>query len=181
MKYFVLLFFLFIQPFSSCWADSDWLFFNIGIGGPEISSNGNGESNDIDFNLRAGFSINEYLDIGIDYYQLEDNIGTVSQNIETTFVFAKIKYPVSQNSKVYLMVGSTDLEIETKLPQPVNGRTTYKNSDKGTGLGIGIQFHETKSAAYTVDYISYIDEDNFDGCSSDIKMESLNLGILWYF
>jgi len=181
MKHLILVCLFFIQPLSTSWAESDWLFLNIGIGGPEVSSNGNGTTSAIDINLRTGLSINEYIDVGVDFYSFDDNIGTVKQNIETTFVFVKLKYPFNENTKFYFIAGSTDMDIKTKLPQPVNGMTKYKNNDNGVGYGIGVQFHEDKSAAYTIDYISYIDEDDFDNSSSDIKMVSLNLGILWYF
>jgi hypothetical protein len=181
MKRVLLFTLICLMPFSAAKAkESDWFFFAIGPG----LMRADGGAKDVEpfnFYYRGGVSLNQYVDIGVEVNKTRagDDLGGDGFEIDTQFVYLKGNIALSKRTNLYLMLGQTEVEISVEFPQPIAGQTQFTTEDTGIGYGIGFEFEQSGHSVFTIDYITYFD-DNFDG-GPELYVDSLNLGLLWHF
>jgi hypothetical protein len=157
-------------------ADPGWF---VGIGAGLVSSDDGSETIEpVNLYLRGGLGINERFDVGVEATSTisDDGVGSVDYDLETTLVFFKINFDIGDSTTIYALLGSASIEITGK-----QGGNKLTLDDSDTAFGVGIEFWNNDSSAFVIDYISYYDDDEFDGVASDLTVESLNLGYVTYF
>ena len=168
-------------PAAQAEEEGGWFFFSTGLGLYRLDGGGE-DAKPLNTFFRAGFNLNRYLDIGVEVSTTlsEDEIDGFDFEIETKFAFAKLNFVLNDNVKLYVLGGVTEVELTTEFPQPVLGQSKTKNDDTGAGIGGGIEFRQDGNAAVTIEYVNYFD-DEFDDTDNDFFVDSINLGLLWYF
>jgi len=168
-------------PAAQANEEGGWFFFGAGIGLYRLDGGGE-DAKPINSSFRAGINLNRFLDIGVEFSTslADDEIDGFDFEIETKFAYAKLNYQLNDTIKMYVLGGVTDVELTTTLPQPVLGQSKVKNDDTGAGIGAGIEFRQDGNAAITLEYVNYFD-DELDDTGNDFFVDSINLGLLWYF
>jgi len=162
-------------------AEENWFFFGIGFGQYRLDG-GAKDAEPVNAFLRGGINLNRYFDVGIEVSNTvaEDEIDEFEFEIDTTFAYLKFNYVLNDDTKIYVLGGATQIELTTTFPQPILGKKKAEDDDNGIGYGIGIEFRQEGNSAVTLEYINYFD-DEFDDSDLDLFVDSLNLGLLWYF
>lgn len=161
---------------SVVYADSGWF---VGGGGGLISMDTGADLVDTgNLFLRGGYYLTEYLDIGaeVGFTLFTDDINDVDYDIQSMVVFLKANLPLSDETTLYVLAGASNV----KLIQGV-ATTSVEADDDGTAVGIGVQVRSANDSFYTVDYITYFDEDEFDNTVGDVKVGGINFGFISYF
>lgn len=119
---------------------------------------------------RLGYDFNEYIGVGFDFGTslIEDDLFGVDFGVDTTFLFLKGSVNVSDTTKIYAMVGPSNVELTASL-----SNVTFSTDDDDTGIGFGIQFALDKSTAVHVEHITFFDKD-------DVEVTGLNIGFVGY-
>ena len=161
--------------------DEGWFFFGAGIGQYRLDGGGE-DAKPLNTFLRAGMNLNQYFDIGVEFSNnlSEDSIDGFDYEIETIFAYAKLNFVLNDDTKVYLLGGVTEVELTTTFPQPVLGQSKDSTDDTGAGIGAGIEFRQDGNGAVVLEYINYFNGE-FDDSGVDFFVDSLNIGLLWYF
>lgn len=157
-------------------ADSGWF---VGGGGGLINMDTGADQVDTgNLVLRGGFHFTDYFDIGaeVGFTFFTDDINDIDHDLQTMMVFIKANLPIGDDTRLYLLAGLSDL----KLTQGVANSST-ETGDEGTAIGIGVQVRSDNDSFYTVDYITYYDEDEFDNAAGDVKAGGINFGFITYF
>ena len=165
-----------VLPCSQSLADPGWF---AGIGAGLVTSDDSSETIEpVNLYLRGGLGINERFDVGVEVTSTisDDGVGSVDYDLETTLVFIKINFDLGDSKTIYAILGSASIEITEK-----QRGTSVTFDDSGTAFGVGIEFWNSDNSAFIVDYISYYDDDEFDGVSGDLTVDGLNLGYVSYF
>lgn len=128
--------------------------------------------------FRLGYSFGEYIDIGADYSftLLTDDINDVDHDLDIAFAYIKGNIPLSENSKLYLMLGATRVKITEGVRF---GSSSFE--DDGSGVGIGIQVNSDDESYFTAEYVVYYDDDEFDDVDVDVISGGANFGFITYF
>ena len=110
--------------------------------------------------FRLGYALNESIEVGgeLNFTVIEDEELGLDWGVDTTFIYAQFNLQLRGGSKLYLMLGKTDAEFTASA----NG-SSVSFEDLGTGIGFGIQIPAGSKSAFNIDYISYYDDDQFDG------------------
>lgn len=163
-------------PISSSLADSGWIF---GAGGGLHSFDAGSDTvNPANIFFRVGLAVNEYIEFGaeISTTLVDDDIDSVDFDIDTTFVFIKGNVYLDSGIVIYAMLGNSSIEITER-----RSNSTINADDTDLGFGFGVQLGRTNRSAYTVDFINYYDDDEFDRVAGDTSHNSLNFGYVSYF
>ncbi|MCP4487967.1 MAG: porin family protein [Gammaproteobacteria bacterium] len=171
MKNILLTFLLCVLPLSASQAETRW-FVGGGGGLMTLEEPPYSPADPINGFLRGGLSLSEHFDIGIEksISLIEDEVDSIDYSVDTTFIFVKANLPVSEDTKLYLMLGSSDVDLTLGFGDGFS----LTGGDKGTGFGFGAQFDQSDNSAFSIDYIKYYDE-------ADITIDSLNFGYTSYF
>ena len=163
-------------PFTVTLAESRWVF---GAGGSLHSfESGNDALNPVNVYMRVGLAVNEMVEFGaeISTTLADDDIGAADFDIDTTFVFIKANLQLDNGVVLYGLLGRSSIELTER-----RGNFTANTDDAGFGYGFGAQFGRSNQSAYTIDYISYYDDDEFDSVTGDTVHGGLNFGYVSYF
>ena len=170
-------FLIFLLPSSHSFAEPAWYF---SVAGSFVSFDGqDGTVDPINASLQGGLSINQYLDIGVESNTTlsDDDISGVDFEVDIIFVYVRAKMQISENTDIYALFGSSSVELVQG-----SGRSALIMDDSDTGFGFGAQFfRDGRGSAYLIEYISYYDDDQFDGVSSDTTVDGINFGYVQYF
>jgi len=168
---------LYVLSSSSSFAEPAWFF---SASGSLVSFDGrNGSVEPINASLRGGLSINQYIDIGVESNTTlsDDDISGVDFEVDLLFVFVKAKFRIRQDIDLYAVFGSSSIELVQG-----SGRSALIMDDSDTGFGFGAQFlRDGGDSAILIEYISYYDDDQFDGVSADTTVDGINFGYVGYF
>lgn len=155
----------------------------VGIGGSFMSFDDGFEPIEpINISLRAGIAINEYIELGGEYSltMIPDTftLGTfeIDYDVDTTFLFVKANLPIGGGSKLYVMGGATKVTVTVSA-----GGASGDIDDSGTGLGFGLQVPTDNDGYFAFEYVTYYDDDEFDGIAGDFLLTGLNLVYVGYF
>lgn len=176
MKRILLICLLAILPYSVSHAQPGWFF---GVGGGFVSFDDSVDSVEpVNLVLRGGLALSEFIEIGAESSTtfVEDDFMGVDYTVDTTFIFIKANLNLSERTRIYAMIGKSSVELARGV-----GSTSVVFDDGDTGFGFGAQFTLNQNSAYFVDYISYYDDDQFDGIPADVTVDGLNIGYLAYF
>ena len=165
-----------LMPYAVASADMQWFFAG---GGGLISLDD--ETDIIDTGnvfLRSGVAINSYLDIGaeVGFTILTDDINDVDHDVQTLMVYLKGNLPVSNDTSLYLLLGASNVKLTEGFASSAD-----ELDDDDTAIGIGVQVRNSANSYYTVDYISYYDENEFDSVNADVSANGINFGFISYF
>ena len=165
-----------LMPFTVVSADTQWFF-----GGGAGLINLDNDTDIIDTGniyLRGGVALNSYFEIGgeVGFTILTDDINDVDHDVQTLLVFFKANLPVSNDSSLYLLLGASNVKLTEGFASSAD-----ELDDDGTAVGIGVQVRNSANSYYTVDYISYYDDDEFDGINADVSANGINFGFVSYF
>lgn len=119
---------------------------------------------------RLGYNFNDYFGIGFEggFSLIEDELDDVDFDVTTTFFYLRGSIPVSETADVYLLIGSTNVELTGS-----SGGISLSADDDDTGTGFGFETR-LDTVSLFVDYITYFDDDGVD-------VTSINLGVVGYF
>lgn len=165
-----------LLAFNNSYADSGWF---VGGGGGLVSFDDEVDVVDTgNLYLRLGYSLGGFIDIGFDYSFtiLTDDINDVDHDLDIAFAYVKGNIPISDTSKLYLMLGATKVKLTEGIR---NSSDSFE--DDGRGFGIGIQVQNDNASSYTAEYLIYYDDEEFDGFNVDVVSSSFNLGFIRYF
>ncbi|MDH5394450.1 MAG: porin family protein [Gammaproteobacteria bacterium] len=119
---------------------------------------------------RVGHDFTENFGVGLEagFSLVEDELDAVDYSVTSTFLYVKGSLPVGEGSKLYAMIGPTNVELSGEM-----GGVTVSVDDDDTGIGFGF---EKILGAYSVtaDYILYNDNDGAD-------VSAINIGFVGYF
>ncbi len=120
--------------------------------------------------FRLGYDFNDYFGLGYEggFSLIKDDLFGVDYDVTTSFFYLKGSYPVSNNAKIYLLAGPTNVELTGEV-----GGFSVSADDDDTGIGFGFETQLT-SARLFFDYITYNNNDGAD-------VSSLNLGAAFDF
>ena len=175
IKKLILTLFLIINCSQSP-ADPDWF---VGIGGSLMSSDDSSDTiKPVNLYLRGGLGINERFDVGIESSTTisDDSVGLLDYDLETNLAFIKINFDLGDSKTIYAILGLSSIELTGK-----QGGNSLTLDDSDTAFGFGVEFWRNDYSAFVIDYISYYDDDEFDGISGDLTVDGLNLGYVSYF
>ena len=154
-------------------------FLSFGLGQVEFDD-GIDQETQAHLASRGGYAFNDYFDIGVD---LNLSVGSTKDdddfNIQTSYFFIRTNLPIDNDYRLYLMAGVTHVELQnyTFVGNPVELK-----SQSGEGYGIGLQIPLKENNTYfAVEYINYLDEDEFDGESVDVTVDAINLRWVAYY
>lgn len=119
---------------------------------------------------RIGYNFNNYIGIGFEggFSLIEDELFGVDFDVTTTFFYLRGSIPVGEKLSVYALIGPTNVD----LTGSVGGFSiTGDDSDTGTGFGFETQL---ETLSFSVDYITYFDDDGVD-------VNSINFSLGSYF
>ncbi len=165
-----------LMPFTVVSADTQWFF---GGGGGLINLDNDTDIIDTgNVYLRGGVALNRYFEIGaeVGFTVLSDDINDVDHDVQTLLVFFKANLPVSDDSDLYLLLGASNVKLTEGI-----ARTADELDDDDSAIGIGVQVRNSANSYYTVDYISYFDDDEFDSVNTDVSASGINFGFVSYF
>ena len=119
---------------------------------------------------RLGYDFNAYIGVGIEggFSLIEDEISGVDFDVTTTFLYLRGSVPIGDDSKLYAMVGPTNVEVTGSL-----GGISISADDDDTGIGFGFE-KSIGTYSISVDYIIYND-------NSGVDVSAINLGFVRYF
>lgn len=163
-------------PATNVYADTGWF---VGGGGGLINlDDGTDQIDTGNLFFRGGYHISEIIEIGaeVGLTIFTDDINDIDHDVQTMMVFLKASLPLSDFTRVYVLAGASNI----KLIQGV-ASTSAEFDDDGTAVGIGVQVRSANDSFYTVDYITYFDEDEFDSTVGDVKVGGINFGFISYF
>ena len=151
----------------------------LGIGASFLSADDSfDEANPVNGILRAGFAINRYFEIGgeLGYTVIEDDVLGIDYDVDTRFVFAQANIVMNGGTKLYFMVGRSEVTITS-----TSGPFDIEDNDTGTGYGIGLQFPGGGNSYGAIDYINYYDRSEFDDTSASLVVDGINFSYITYF
>ena len=119
---------------------------------------------------RLGYDFNAYIGVGIEggFSLIDDEIAGVDFDVTTIFLYLKGSIPIGESSKLYALVGPTNVELTGSL-----GGFSISADDNDTGIGIGYE-KSMDSYSILVDYIIYND-------NSGVDVSAINLGFVKHF
>ncbi len=116
-----------------------------------------------------------FLSFGVGHVEFDDD----DFNIETSYLFVRTNLPINNEYKLYLMAGVTHVELQNYT---LAGFSRELKSQSGNGYGIGLQIPMKENNAYfAIEYVNYLDEDEFDGEPVDVTVDALNLRFTYYY
>ncbi|HUV20602.1 MAG TPA: outer membrane beta-barrel protein [Gammaproteobacteria bacterium] len=115
---------------------------------------------------RLGYEFNANFGIGFEggFSLIEDEVFGVDFDVSTTFFYLRASIPIGSDSKLYAMIGPTNVEITASA-----GGGSLSADDNDTGIGFGFENNLGTSSIF-VDYIIYNDNDGVD-------VYAINLGL----
>lgn len=119
---------------------------------------------------RLGYDFNANIGVGFEggFSLIDDEVSGVDFDVSTTFFFLKGSIPIGDDSKLYVMVGPTNVELTGTL-----SNVSVSADDDDTGIGFGFE-KSLGSSSFSVDYITYYDDLGID-------VTALNVGFINYF
>ena len=128
--------------------------------------------------LKFGYAFGDYLEVGASYgfTLLTDDINNIDHDLDIGLVYVKGKLPINDNSQLYLMIGATQLKLSEAIRDSASSV-----EDNGSGFGIGVEVLGENSIGYSVEYVIYYDDDEFDGVDIDVISSGFNFGFVKYF
>ena len=124
----------------------------------------------VQFFGRLGHDYNDYFGLGAELGTslIEDEINDTDYGATTTFLYARGRIPIGNDSSLYAMFGATRVELTVS-----SGSSSSSADDDDVGFGFG---YETRLDSYHlfIDYVSYYDDE-------DIEVSSVNIGLNGYF
>lgn len=138
----------------------------------------NDSVNPLNLFLSLALAVNDHIEVGAEVSTTlaDDDIGATDVEADTAFVFIRGKLTLDNGTVLYAQVGSSSLELTQ-----TTGATVSDSDDTDTGFGIGARFSVGHDSAVNVEYISYFEDDEFDGVAGDASHGSLNVGYVSYF
>jgi hypothetical protein len=120
---------------------------------------------------RLGYDFNAYVGIGAElgFSLIEDELSGIDYSVTTTFFYLKGSIPVGDNSKLYAMIGPSNVELTASF-----GGFSASIDDDDTGIGFGFEKTLASDSVISVDYIAYYDDFGLD-------VSAINLGFVNYF
>ena len=114
---------------------------------------------------RLGYDFNENIGIGVEggFSLIEDELYGVDFDVSTLFFYLKGSLPVSEDVKIYGMIGPTNTEVTGS-----SGGISVSADDDDTGIGLGFE-KALESSAFSIDYIKYNDNDGVDAYAFNIS------------
>ncbi len=161
---------------SSSMAEPRWV---VGLGGGLHHNEVNSDSvNPLNIYLSLALAINNHVEVGVEISTTlaDDDIGSSDFDVDTTFVFVRGLLPLDNGTVLYAQIGNSSIELAER-----NSSSTTNADDADSGYGIGARFGLGNESAYSIEYISYFDDDEFDNVVGNASHSSLNLGYLSYF
>jgi hypothetical protein len=115
---------------------------------------------------RLGYDFNANFGIGFEggFSLLEDDLFGIDYDVSTTFFYLKGAIPIGNDTKLYAMIGPTNVELTGSA-----GGLSISADDNDTGIGFGFENNLGTSSIF-VDYIKYNDNDGVD-------VYAINLGL----
>lgn len=115
---------------------------------------------------RLGYDFNANVGIGFEggFSLIEDDLNGIDYDVSTTFFYLRGGMPVGSDSKLYAMIGPTNVELTGSA-----GGLSISADDNDIGIGFGFEKNQGASSFF-VDYIKYNDDEGVD-------VYAINLGI----
>ena len=145
-----------------------WL--GLGVSGVKFSDSGVGSVTPLNVNLRLGYDFSRYFGIGFEGggTLLEDDFQNIDYGVSTLFGFLRLIAPIGTKSKIYALVGASNVKIKASL-----GGSSASVDDDDTAYGIGFE-RDLDGYGFTIDYISYYS-------NAGVDVEGINIGLIGYF
>ncbi len=157
---------VFCLPISAIHAGPGWF---LGGGGALVSfDDGIDEINPTNAFIRGGVALNQYIDLGVEFSftLIPDELSGVDFDVDTTFFYLKGNLPVGERAKLYVLFGSSDVELTASV-----GNASLTADDHDTGIGAGIEYQLRDSLFFTADYINYFDD-------AGVTSDAVNVGVV---
>ena len=181
-----------ILLFLLCANANAGFLLSLGLTGLEYDDDLNSET-ELSLSTRLGYSINDYFDLNAEF-----NLGIGSSDeeddfsideIDTFSVFVQTNIPLENEYRIYLLAGWTnvrlkDFDIAEDAPAAafIFRSPDETRSQSGVSYGIGLQIPLEEENVYVqVEYISYLDEDEFDGIPVEVAVDAVSLRIQVYY
>jgi len=125
--------------------------------------------------LRAGIEVHKNFDIGFEYnFSISsDSIDGIDFDVDTTLIFVKGKYPVSEKVELYALAGYANSEVTGS-----SAGLSVSADDDDFAYGIGVQFLAGEEVYVSAEYIKYYDDQDR---GFDLEVDSFNIGLAKYF
>ncbi len=119
---------------------------------------------------RLGYDFNANIGVGaeLNFSLIEDEFLGLDFGVTTTFVYVKGSMPIGDDSKLYAMIGPSNVELTASL-----GGVSASVDDNGTGIGFGYE-KTLDTYSISIDYIKYYSE-------QDARFDAINVGLVTYF
>ena len=153
-----------------------WFF---GVGGGLVTFDDSVDSVEpMNWVLRGGLALNEVIEVGVDasFTFSDDELSGAEFDVDFSFVFIRANLNLSESTRLYVMAGTSSIELTRKI-----GSNSVTFDDAGPGFGIGVEFGRSPESAYFIDYITYYDDNQFDGIPGNVTLDGLNIGFISYF
>lgn len=169
MKLPILSFFIFILTFMSGAHAASANYWSVG-GGALTFDDGVDTVQPVQVFGRIGHDFTENFGVGIEanVSLVEDELYGLDYSVDAGFIYLKGIIPLADGSKVYGMIGATNVKLTGSL-----GSVSSSAEDDDTGYGIGYE-RRFNGGAISVDYVLYNDNEGVD-------VYSLNVGYVSYF
>lgn len=163
-------------PATIVHADTGW--FAGGGAGLINLDNGTDQVDTGNLFFRGGYHISEIIEIGaeVGFTLFTDDINDIDHDLQTMMVFLKASLPLSDFTSVYVLGGASNVKLSQAIAS-----SSVDFDDDGTAVGIGVQVRNAEGSYFTVDYITYFDEDEFDNSVGDVNVGGINFGFINYF
>jgi hypothetical protein len=108
---------------------------------------------------RLGYDFTPNIGIGVEagFSLIEDDLYGVDYAVDTVFFYLKGSIPLSNNDKLYGMIGPTNVELTGSI-----GNISASADDDDTGMGFGYEKALGGGSAFSIDYIIYNDNSGVD-------------------
>ncbi len=172
MKPIIACMFILLTSFTATAQERSGFYMSVGGSLPEFD-NGTTTINPINVYVRVGHDFNKYIGIGLEgnFSLIEDGIlSGISFGINSYFAYLKGGIPIGENTRIYAMVGPSNVEITGNAFFILSATEEY--NDIATGIGFEYSFGPKNS--FTADYINYYDKGGVD-------VSAFNLGYIGYF
>jgi hypothetical protein len=115
---------------------------------------------------RLGYEFNANFGIGFEggFSLIEDELFGLDYDVSTTFFYLRGSVPIGSGSKLYAMIGPTNVELTGSV-----GGFSISADDDDTGIGLGFE-RDLGTSSFFVDYIRYNDDEGVD-------VYAINLGL----
>ena len=181
MKKIFLVCLLCILPWSVSQAEMKG-FFSAGLGLVSWEDDENDFSADpINLMFRGGVAFNKYIDVGVEWSTtlVDDKKDNVEFEVESTMVFAKFNFPVTETIQLYALGGVSSIDL---VATQRKGARVGSFDDEGASFGFGAQYGSGDDAKFMVEYLSYYqDDEEFGDLGGDFTLSSITFGYVGYF